>query len=99
MNEYARGDMGVASDGRRVAREVEIGTVLQEGPDAYQVRWTETTYAAGAVQELADYTGLFTVAQKPPTDKRAILTNPIGLFITDINWGRDFSASKTPASK
>lgn len=98
MNEYARGDAGVSTDGRRVAREVEVNTILQEGPDAYQVRWTETTYASGAVQERADWTGQFTVTQQPPTDKRAILTNPIGLFVTDINWGRDFNAAKPPAT-
>ena len=75
---------------------MEIGTVLQQGPDAYQVRWTETSYANGVRQERADYTGLFSVTHQAPTDKRAILTNPIGLFVTDINWGRDFSA--TPAT-
>ena len=96
MNEYAQQDTGLGADGRKLAREVEIGTVLQQGPDAYQVRWTETSYANGVMQERADYTGLFSVTHQPPTDKRAILTNPIGLFITDINWGRDFSA--TPAT-
>ena len=100
MNEYVRAEAaGASADGRRVAREVEIGTVLQERPDTYQVRWTETTYAGGAVRERADYTGLFTVTHRPPTDKRAILTNPIGLFVTDINWGRDFPASGARAAK
>ena len=99
MSEYAAKDAGLTADGRRVAREVEVGTVLQEGKDTYQVRWTETTYAGGAVQERADWTGLFTVTHRPPTDKRAILTNPIGLYVTDINWGRDFTAAKpTPAA-
>ncbi len=69
--------------------------MLQQGDDRYQVRWTETTYAAGRLQERADYTGLFGVTVEPPTDKRAILTNPLGLFVTDINWGRDFTGDKT----
>jgi type IV secretion system protein VirB5 len=93
MNEYAAADTGLGSDGRKVAREVQIGTVLQQGENTYQVRWTERTYAAGTLQEGADYTGLFSVTHEPPTDKRAILTNPIGLYVTEINWGRDFSAS------
>ena len=93
MNEYMAGDPPTAADGRAAAREVEVGTVLQEGDDRYQVRWTERTYAGGRLQERANYTGLFTVALRPPTDKRAILTNPLGLFVTDINWGRDFTAA------
>ena len=88
MNEYMA-DSPPAKGG--VAREVEVGTVLQEADDRYQVRWTEATYANGTLQERADYTGLFTVAVEPPTDKRAILTNPLGLYVTDINWGRDFT--------
>ena len=91
MNEYAAADTGLGTDGRRVAREVEIGTVLQPSDDQYQVRWTERTYADGALTEVADYTGLFGVTHEPPTDKRAILTNPLGLYVTEINWGRDFS--------
>ena len=98
MNEYAAADSGLTADGRRAAREVEINSVLQrdaasgdDGGATYQVRWTERTYAGGALVEEADHTGEFTVAVEPPTDKRAILTNPLGLYVTDINWGRDFS--------
>ena len=94
MNEYMAANPPTSDDGRRVAREVEIGTVLQQSDDRYQVRWTETTFAEGRVQERADYTGLFAVTVKPPTDKRAILTNPLGLFVTDINWGRDFTGDR-----
>ena len=101
MNEYMANDPPAAADGRRVAREVEIGTMLQQGEDHYQVRWTERTYAGGRLAETADYTGLFAVTLDPPKDKRAILTNPLGLFVTDINWGRDFPANapaKSPAA-
>ena len=98
MNEYMAADPPAGSDGRRVAREVEIGTVLQQGEGRYQVRWTEKTYAGGRLQETADYTGLFEVTLTPPTDKRAILTNPLGLFVTDINWGRDFTGSGAVAA-
>ena len=98
MNEYMAGDPPTGSDGRRVAREVEIGTVLQQGDDRYQIRWTEKTFANGRLQEEAAYTGLFEITLTPPKDKRAILTNPLGLFVTDINWGRDFTGSQPQPS-
>jgi type IV secretion system protein VirB5 len=93
MNEYMAADPPTGTDGKPVAREIEIGTVLQQGEDTYQVRWTERTFAGGRLQETAEFTGLFTVTLTPPTDKRAILTNPLGLYITDVNWGRDFTGS------
>ena len=100
MNEYLAGEQSSGSSsggGQPDAREVEIGAVLQQGEDAYQVRWTERTYAGGRLREEAAYTGLFAVAVTPPTDKRAILTNPLGLYVVDINWGRDFTGSAPAA--
>ena len=99
MSEYAQAEgKAAAADGRRLAREVEIAQVLQQGDDAYQVRWTETSYANGVVQDRSDWTALVSVTHEPPTDKRAILTNPIGLFVTDINWSRDLSMSRAAAT-
>jgi type IV secretion system protein VirB5 len=95
MNEYMASDPPSGGDGRPNAREVEIGTVLQQGEDVYQVRWTERTYANGRLQEEAAYSGIFEVTLTPPTDKRAILTNPLGLYVTDINWGRDFTGTSS----
>ena len=101
MNEYMAGE-GAAGlsggGGRPVAREVEVAAVLQEADDRYQVRWTERTYAGGGLRETAHYTGLFTTVVEKPTDTEAILTNPIGLYVTDINWGRDFTASPSTAA-
>lgn len=100
MSEYANADTKAATaDGRKLAREVEIAQVLQQGPETYQVRWTETTYADGVVQDRSDWTGLLSVTHQPPTDKRAILTNPIGLFVTDLNWSRDFNPSAASAQQ
>ena len=97
MNEYMASDPPTGGDGRPVAREVTVNGMLQQGENIYQVRWTERTYAGGRLQEEADYSGLFEVTVTPPTDKRAILTNPLGLFVTDINWGRDFTGGNATA--
>ena len=99
MNEYMAADPPSGTDGKPAAREVEIGTVLQQGEDSYQVRWTERTFAGGRLQEAAEFTGLFTVTVTPPTDKRAILTNPLGLYVTAINWGRDFTGGGNGGQK
>ena len=93
MNEYAAsdGDMkSVAGEGA-VARTVEIGSILQKGADTWQVRWVETTYASGLRRSREQYTGLFQVKLMPPRDESDSFKNPIGVYITNFTWSREFS--------
>ncbi|QQE11317.1 conjugal transfer protein TrbF [Planctomycetota bacterium] len=89
MNDYARQANGIRE--KDTARQVEVESVLQRSDDTYQVRWKEKTYKSGKLAGQDNWTGLFTVVHKPPKDKKAILDNPVGLYITNFEWGRDFA--------
>jgi type IV secretory pathway TrbF-like protein len=108
MNEYAAADSGLRSvpgEGA-TARTVEIKNILQKSDGTYQVRWTETTYANGIRRSKEDYTGLFQVKLIPPRDEADTFKNPIGVYITNFTWSREFTgavqrddtASPQPAS-
>ena len=88
MDEYARQANGIGA--KDTARQVEVVSVLQRSDNTFQVRWKEKTYKSGKFFSQENWTGLFTVAHKPPKDKKAILDNPVGLYITNFEWGRDF---------
>jgi type IV secretion system protein VirB5 len=95
MNEYAASDGGmktVAGEGA-TARTVEISSILQKANDSYQVRWIETTYANGMRRSREEYTGLFQVKLIPPRDESDSFKNPIGVYITNFTWSREFSGS------
>ena len=91
LREYLAEQRELGTAGKQ-AREVAINQVLQEADDRYLVRWTETTYVNGRVSETENYSGVFKTTVRPPQDKRAILTNPLGMYVTDITWGRDYDA-------
>jgi type IV secretion system protein VirB5 len=93
MNQYAASDTGMDALGNRLARTVEISSILQRSKDSYQVRWTETTYANGARRSTEQYTGLFTVALSPPKTEEEAFRNPLGLYVTSFTWSREFSAA------
>jgi type IV secretion system protein VirB5 len=108
MNEYAATDSGLRSvpgEGA-TARTVEIKNILQKSDGTYQVRWTETTYANGIRRSKEDFTGLFQVKLIPPRDEADTFKNPIGVYITNFTWSREFTgavqrddtASPQPAS-
>ena len=95
MNEYAAADSGlrnVPGEGA-TARTVEIKNILQKSDGTYQVRWTETTYANGIRRSKEDFTGLFQVKLIPPRDEADTFKNPIGVYITNFTWSREFTGA------
>lgn len=95
MNEYAASDGGmktVAGEGA-TACTVEISSILQKANDTYQVRWVETSYSSGMRRSREEYTGLFQIKLMPPRDESDSFKNPIGVYITNFTWSREFSGA------
>jgi type IV secretion system protein TrbF len=93
MNEYAAADPGLKTlpgEGA-VARTVEISSILQKSNDSYQVRWIEATFSSGLRRSREEYTGLFQVKLMPPRDEADSFKNPIGVYIINFTWSREFS--------
>jgi type IV secretion system protein VirB5 len=101
MNRYAATDPGTLGPGssnaaNHTARIVEIGSVVQQSERTWQVRWIEMTYANGVERRREQYIGLFHVAIRPPTTETETFRNPLGLYVTDFNWSREYTAPIEP---
>ena len=85
--------------GKELTRLVEITSVLPvPGASAAQqnttkgttwkVSWTETSYpkATGGVPAEAAREGYLTTRTVPPTTAERVTLNPLGLYVTSINW-------------
>jgi type IV secretion system protein VirB5 len=95
MNEYAASDTGMKTlpgEGA-TARTVEVSSILQKANDTFQVRWVEMTYSNGMRRSREEYTGLFQVKLIPPRDESDSFKNPIGVYITNFTWSREFSGA------
>lgn len=93
-----------ANDPRLLARDatrlVEVTSVLPvpgtaprgggDLPTAWKVSWTETTVprAAGAAPVVTAWEGYFGTRVVPPTSTQQITANPLGLYVTSVNWTR-----------
>jgi type IV secretion system protein TrbF len=74
--------------GRGLTRQVQVTSVLQvPRSHTWKVAWTETEQPrfAGAPRTAA-WEGYFQVELDPPATTAALLTNPLGLYVTEINW-------------
>jgi type IV secretory pathway TrbF-like protein len=69
--------------------QAEVDSVLREPNGAYEVRWTETTRNLnGDVLSIAHWRALLAVQLAPPDPER-MLSNPIGLYVTEIDWSEE----------
>ena len=74
--------------GRRLTRRVEVKSIVRlPESESWKVSWVETQTPHGTdVQQRTAWEGYLTVRQVPPTTAATIEYNPLGLFITAINW-------------
>jgi type IV secretion system protein VirB5 len=67
--------------------EVEISTILSISEQSWQVEWFETSRdLQGNINGKTKWKSVLTVEFNPPTTEKAILSNPLGLFITQLSW-------------
>jgi len=69
--------------------QTDVDSVLREPSGTYEVRWTETTRNLnGDVLSTARWRALLGIELLPPDPER-MLSNPIGLYVTQIDWNKE----------
>jgi type IV secretion system protein TrbF len=68
---------------------VAVTNLLPISDKTWQVEWQEVTRDdRGAVQSTVRMKASILVGITPPTEESMILMNPLGVFITDLNWSQ-----------
>ena len=88
LSAYARETDPFARVGQE-AVNVEVVSVLPRSPHTFQVNWRETAYDHGGRATASNWTGVFTLTQKPPQNEAELRANPLGLLITAFQWSRE----------
>ena len=90
LNDYfgsARNDPRIL--GTRITRQIDVASVLRvPNSDVWRLQWSETersTQAGGPVRTTA-WEGYVTVSIAPPATAEAVQDNPLGLYVTSVNW-------------
>lgn len=75
--------------GTRITRQVDVASVLRvPNSDVWRLQWSETersTQAGGPVRTTA-WEGYVTVSIAPPATAETVQDNPLGLYVTSVNW-------------
>ncbi|MEP2726013.1 conjugal transfer protein TrbF [Roseibium sp.] len=88
LNEYARANDPFAVVGREQVA-VEVTSVIRASAKSFRVAWVERRYRDGALAETSRWTAILGIAVQPPRDPDALTRNPLGIFVTSINWSKE----------
>lgn len=71
---------------------LQLQSVLPIGADAYEVRWTQSTYQTeGALLGTSSWSATFTIEFERPSQEEDIAINPLGIYVRDFDWHRDLA--------
>lgn len=90
LDDYARTNDPFADIGAR-SRTIEVSSIVRLTDDSFQARWTEKVYQRGTFINERDFTAILGVTITPPVDAETLRANPLGLYVTHLNWGQDLS--------
>lgn len=88
LNDHARINDPFAAIGR-VQVAVDVTSVIRASPSSFRVAWIERRYQDGALAETSRWTAILGVTVQPPRDPDALRSNPLGVFVTSINWSKE----------
>ncbi len=90
LNDYARNNDPFAEVGKTQVA-VDVSSVIRASKDSFRIAWTERRYQDGSLLETSRWSAIVSVTIQPPRTPDALRANPLGLFVTDINWSKELS--------
>lgn len=98
LNDYARQNDPFAKVGK-TSISVDVASVVRASPNSFQIRWTEQSYADGALVSTDHWTAIAEVVIQTPTTEEKLRKNPLGIYVTGLSWSQDLTtAAPVPAA-
>jgi type IV secretion system protein VirB5 len=88
LNDYARAEDPFGKLGKQQIA-VDVASVIRASPSSFRVAWIERRYQDGALADTSRWTAILTVAIAPPTDADRLRKNPLGIYVSAINWSKE----------
>jgi type IV secretion system protein VirB5 len=90
LNAIASGMDPFAQVGKRTV-SVEILSAMRAGPQTFQIRWRERSFASARPVSEDVFTGLITTAVHAPDTEADLRTNPLGVYVHAFTLSREMT--------
>ena len=88
LSDYARTNDPFSKVGH-VAVAVDVSSVIRASPSSFRVAWSERRYTDGQLTATERWTAILTVVLQPPKTADGLRKNPLGVFVTALNWSKE----------
>ena len=88
LSDYARANDPFAEIGKRQVA-VEVSSVIRASEDSFRVAWVERHYQDGNLAGTERWTAILTIVIAPPRSADRLRKNPLGIYVTAINWSKE----------
>ena len=88
LSDYARANDPFAEIGKRQVA-VEVSSVIRASEDSFRVAWVERHYQDGNLAATERWTAILTIVVAPPRNADRLRKNPLGIYVTAINWSKE----------
>ncbi|SCM75323.1 Conjugal transfer protein TrbF [uncultured Pleomorphomonas sp.] len=90
LNDYASANDPFTKVGKTQIA-VDVSSVIRASPDSFRVAWVQRTYQDGSLASTERWTAILTVVVQVPRDAEKLRTNPLGIYVTAINWSKELT--------
>ncbi|WP_315810793.1 conjugal transfer protein TrbF [Bradyrhizobium sp. SZCCHNR3107] len=90
LNDYARANDPFTKVGKQQVA-VDVSSVIRASPDSFRVAWVQRTYQDGSLASTERWTAILTVVVQVPRDAEKLRANPLGIYVTAINWSKELT--------
>ncbi|WP_339635751.1 conjugal transfer protein TrbF [uncultured Sneathiella sp.] len=88
LNEYAQKADPFSLVGEQTVA-IDVTSIVRASDTSFQIRWVERRYINGSLATTERWTALATVQINPPRDANTLRKNPLGIYVTSLNWSRE----------
>ena len=88
LGEHARASSPFSDIGEKTV-SVQVTSVVRASDSSFQVKWTESRYDRGSLAGTSRWTAILTVKVRQPRSAEILRKNPLGLYVTAIDWSRE----------
>jgi type IV secretion system protein VirB5 len=88
LNDFARANDPFAKIGK-LEIALDVSSVIRASDDSFRVAWVEHHYQDGALAATEHWTAILSVVVQPTRDVEQLRKNPLGIFVTAINWSKE----------
>ena len=89
LNDYARSAAPFSKIGK-VQVAVEVSSVIRASPGSFRIAWIERRYVDDTLAATAHWSAILTITIQTPTDASRLKKNPLGIYVSAINWSKEF---------